>query len=191
MNKNKKLLIECAGIVITILSASFTSVIGQNSDHAGINDSPLFAIRTQKTINGKQKPITTWFLGKGTESNILITFKDGKKNPLHLIIEKIRYMTEPQLMKLANLICSNKTLHKNRQQILPFLYQLKNNPDEMMKQLSAIPKDSSHITRGCPPTTFPLCLPSSQWFPGCTLWWIWVIINYVVIIIISIFLGDN
>jgi hypothetical protein len=191
MNKKKKIIIGSIGAVVLILLTSFTVVIGKQANSETITNSPLFAIRIQKTINGEQKQITSYYLGKGKESKLSIFNRDIRIESLQKIIERISKMSDAQLAELAGVIGSNKMVNENRQQILRLLFELKNDPGEIKKQLSIIPKDSSHITRGCPPTTFPLCNPSCQWFLGCSLWWIWVFLNYVLIIIISILLGDN
>jgi len=189
MNKKKKIIIGSIGAVVLILLTSFTIVIGKQDNNKTIANSPLFAIRIQKTINGEQKSVTSHYLGKGKESKISSIYRDIRIESIQKIIERISKMSDAQLAELAGLIGCNKMVNENRQQLLRLLYQLKNNPGEIKKQLSIIPKDSSHITKGCPPTTFPMC-NTCQWFPGCALFWIWVFLIGVIDTIISILLGD-
>jgi len=194
MNKKKKIIIGSIGAVVLILLTSFTIVIGKQANNGTTTNSPLFSIRIQKTIKGEQESVTSYYLGRGRESEISIIYRDNRIESLQKIIEKINKMSDAQLAELAGLIGCNKMVNENRQQILRLLYQLKNNPDEIKKQLSIIPKDSSHITRSCTPTIFYDCpLPSYQWFPGCVILWIGVSLIIVINLIIYILLevGDN
>jgi len=177
--------------VILLVLGSLTNVVGyQSVKSTAMSESPLFSVRTQRATNQQRNILTSQYLGKGKESKISIIYRDNRIESLQKIIERISKMSDAQLVELAGLIGCNKMVNENRQQILRLLYQLKNNPGEIKKQLSIIPKDSSHITKGCPPTTFPMCTPSCQWFPGCALFWIWVFLMGVIDTIISILLGD-
>jgi hypothetical protein len=103
--------------------------------------------------------------------------RDTKIDFLQKIIDNISKMNDAQLSKIAFFIYSNKLVKENTQQILRFLYQLRNNPNEIKKQLSMMPKDTSHITRSCTPSIFYDCpLPTIQWFPGCIVLWIAVLL---------------
>jgi hypothetical protein len=190
MSKKKKIIIGSFGAAVLILLTSFTMVIGKQTNNETNANSPLFAIRIQNTINGEQKSVTSYYLGKGKECKISVINRDTKIDLLQKIIEKISKMNDAQLAELAFLIYSNKIVKENTQQILRVLYQLKNNPTEIKKQLSSIPNDCSHITKGCPPTTFPVCIPTiDYWVLGCALFLVYVILINVYDFIIYILEG--
>jgi len=191
MNKKKKIFIGSFGAAVLILLTSFTMVVGTQTNHETNANSLLFVIRVQNTINREQKSVTTSYLGKGIDCKISFIQRETKIDLLQKIIEKITNMNDAQLAKMAFLIYSNKIVKENSQQILRLLYQLKNNPNEIKKQLSMIPNDMSHITRSCTPSVFYDCpLPSSQWFPGCIVLWIgvslWVSLFLIGLIIYNI-----
>jgi hypothetical protein len=190
MDKKPLIGISFCAVVLLVLGSLSNAVGYQSVKSSAINESPLFRMRTQKATNQQQNSITFHYLGKGKESKISIIYRDIRIESLQKIIERISKMSDAQLVELAGLIGCNKMVNENRQQILRLLYQLKNNPGEIKKQLSIIPEDSSHITKGCPPTTFPMCAPSCQWFPGCALFWILLFLIGVIDTIISILLGD-
>ncbi len=190
MYKKKKIYIGSFGVAILILMASFSMVIGEQINKETTANSPLFAFRIQNTINGEQKSVTSYYLGKGKECKISVISKDIKMDLLQKIIEKINKMTDGQLAELAFIIYSKKIVKENTQQILLLLHQLKNTPIEAKKQLSSIPNDCSHITRGCTPTTFPVCTPTiDYWFLGCVLVWVYVILDNIFFFIIYILEG--
>jgi hypothetical protein len=177
MMKEKKIIIGSIGATLLILLTSYTMVIGQQAINKTTENSPLFAIRIQKSINGDKKSVSSYYLGKGKDCKISLINRDTKIELFQKIIEKISKMNDAQLTELAFLIYSNKIVKENTQQILRVLYQLKNNPNEIKKELSMIPNDTSHITRSCTPSVFYDCsLPSSQWFPGCIALWIAVLL---------------
>jgi len=190
MNKKKKIFIKSFGAAVLILLTSFTMVIGKQSNHETNANSPLFVIRIQNTINREQKSVTTSYLGKGIDCKISFIQRETKIDLLQKIIEKISKMTDVQLMELVILINNHKITKENTQQILRLLYQLKNNPNEIKKQLNSIPNDCSHITKGCPPTTYPICMPTLDfWLPGCIFFWAWIILINVYDFIIYILEG--
>ena len=191
MNKKKKIFIKSFGAAVLILLTSFTMVIGKQPNHETNANSPLFVIRIQNTINREQKSVTTSYLGKGIDTKISFIQRETKIDLLQKIIEKISKMTDAQLMELAILINNHKITKENTQQILRLLYQLKNNPIEIKKQLSIIPNDTSHITRSCTPSVYIDCpLPSSRWFPGCIVLWmgvsLWILLFLVGLVIYNV-----
>jgi len=188
MNKKKKI-IGCIGTVALILLTSFTMVVGKQVNNEPSVNSPLFALRIQKTVDGEQKGVTAYYLGRGREKEIPIIYRDNRFETLNMIIERIRKMSDNQLTELAGLIGSSMAINANRQQILQLLYQFKNNPDEIKKQLSVKPTDTSHITRSPTPTYcyYECPFPSSlfNWAPGCLLFGLFGLIFRIIIVLFA------
>jgi hypothetical protein len=186
----KKNIIGSIGTVALILLTSFTMVIGKQVNNETSANSPLFALRIQKTINREKKAITSYYLGRGRENEIPFIYRDNRFETLNIIIERISKMGDNQLTELAGLIGSNTMINANRQQILRLLYQIKNNPDEIKKQLSVKPTDTSHITRSPRPTYcyYECPFPSSlyNWAPGCLLSGLFVLIFRIIEVILAI-----
>jgi hypothetical protein len=188
MNKKKQITLVSIGAAVLLFLTPLTMVIGKQPTDETLVNSPLFALRVQNTIKREQNPITVHYLGKGKECPFSFPDRNNKVDILQKIIEKISAMTDAQLLKLAIFIETNKIAKENTRQILHILNQLKKNPIEIKKQLNLIIDDSSHITKGRPPTS--MCMPTlDYWILGCILFWVWVILINLYYSIIDILEG--
>lgn len=101
---NKKALIMSSLAVVLIVSASLSSVVGtiavKSNDEKISIASPLFAVRTQRSLNKEEtKKINSNYLGKGNTLNLLFL----RKSSLQSYIDKALKIIDvrPQILSLV------------------------------------------------------------------------------------------
>ncbi len=101
---NKKALIMSSLAVVLIVSASLSSVVGtiavKSNDEKISIASPLFAVRTQRSLNKEEtKKINSNYLGKGNTLNLLFL----RKSSLQSYIDKALKIIDarPQILNLV------------------------------------------------------------------------------------------
>jgi hypothetical protein len=189
--KRKCLMVGISTVSVILLTlASLTNVVGyQSVKSSGVNDSPLFSVRTKTATNQISKSIiTSDYLGKGKEI-LQFPSQDNKTEILRKFVRIISSMdqrTFEQSIKLCfdkirkDNTCDEQTLDK----IIPIFYGLKSKPNTIMNYVFKGNKDdqTSYVT---------VC----QWHFGCIIesiaLLIWIIVTWVSFIFYIIINGPT
>lgn len=147
----KKTLILTVSAAVLIVFASFSSVVGlTNEQSSEQTKSPLFAIRTQRSIQTTDKQtIQSQYLGKGITSQLFRSRQPSLDSTLDRVVKLLN--TNPDFFaKILKTITSNpqvQSLLKKQgmtmDEFRTYLNQLKNDPSLFIEQIrSAEPKFS-------------------------------------------------
>ncbi len=170
---DKKLLVGVSAIAVVILVlASLSPVVGYHSvKSTSVRDSPLFAVRTKRAINEESKTLTSDYVGKGEEINILIPMRDSKVILVQKIISRINTVSEEEFNKLISLVIHHidKSQKVDTQAIIKALHQLRDNPDEIKRYITQEKEHKLYTAEGCETVGF-------IWIPECWLDLIWLMI---------------
>jgi hypothetical protein len=154
--------------VVLLFLGSLNNVVGYQSVKSTVNDSPLFAIRTQRATNQQQNILTSRYLGKGKN---LITFPllDNKTSMIQKFINQIRNMDDVVFNKFVkyaiSLLIQQETVkYSDTKGIENGFYQLREN--------SQVYDDSTNLNIG---NYTWRSTPTICWFPGCFLLFIFVV----------------
>jgi hypothetical protein len=127
-------------VVVLLVLGSLSNVVGyQSMKSAGVNDSPLFSVRTQRASNQQIGIFKSDYLGKGREINLDISRKDIKEEYIDKIINLFIRMDAESFNKFVNrfifLFHQNgvSNLKVTDREIKDTLYQIKNNPEILKK----------------------------------------------------------
>jgi hypothetical protein len=127
-------------VVVLLVLGSLSNVVGyQSMKSAGVNDSPLFSVRTQRASNQQIGIFKSDYLGKGRETNLDISRKDIKEEYIDKIINLFIRMDAESFNKFVNrfifLFHQNgvSNLKVTDREIKDTLYQIKNNPEILKK----------------------------------------------------------
>lgn len=129
--------------------ASFSSVIGTNNRQSSQQiESPLFAIRTQRSLHKESvQTVRSFYLGKGMNSHLFLTTKPTLSATIDRTIKLIN-QNPAFFAKFLQVICSNprviSLLEKNGITMTEFkshLNQMKNDPSLFINEIrSAEPR---------------------------------------------------
>jgi len=155
---NKKILLGCIGTIVIIMLASFSSVIGgQTKNLSGMENSPLFHIRTLRTteksngdaINtgyiGKEKSITLSF---STHSNTQLFFQKAIESLTKLDEASFNNFLETAVNKLQE---SKMVIKEDVPRLKELFHFLRENPDEV-KNYPLVERKNEQLelwTSGC------------------------------------------
>lgn len=174
MNEKKKIIIGSLGMVTILILISFTNVVGlQSIKSTSVDDTPLFSIRTQKAINQSSKTnLISDYLGKGF-NELSFPIRDNRTALLQKVIEIIQRLDDKEFNKFQSLILSQVYKNKNIKNTnnvnllnIPkqIVFQKNSDFNQYDKYVNFTHPPTSYLC----PTYFPLnCFTSGQWFPGC------------------------
>jgi hypothetical protein len=165
----KKTLILTISAAVVLVLASFTSVIGSNTEHStSQSQSPLFAIRTQRSIHtGTEQTVHAYYLGKGVNSHLFRPIQPSLNSVLDRTI-KLLNANPDFFAKFLKTLSSNPRvlalLQQNGMSLSEFktyLNQLKNDPSLFIDHIRAAePKLSTQQLQ----TPLPLSLNTTNPF---------------------------
>ncbi|MBE3093907.1 MAG: hypothetical protein IMZ52_02665 [Actinobacteria bacterium] len=105
MDKYPLIGVSICAVVLLILG-SLTNVVGyQSVQSSGVNESPLFFVRTKRAINQESKDtITSNYLGKGNGNLLYFPLRNNKTELLKNIFESIKKMDDATFQRFLILI---------------------------------------------------------------------------------------
>ena len=179
MDINTKILVGSIGAVAILILVSFTNVVSvQSTTSDSVNESPLFCIRTKKTIDEENLGVLTLnYLGKENNLKLFIPSSNNEKVLLRKAIDRLQGMDDVTFTKFLEnvlrwLTTQDRYKDVNVPQLIFTLYQIKENPEIFGQYLA---NDNDDLTEGSVPT-------EDIWFPGCYL------LEVIAHILVSIFL---
>ncbi len=108
----KKLLIGSVLSVLMLILLSFTSVVGYRSVESDVKASPLFTIRTQRTIDKDTGKVSCEYLGMGDDINLLIPIRDENSVLFQMAIDNINKMDDEKYDRFISLIINSINWNK-------------------------------------------------------------------------------
>jgi hypothetical protein len=162
MRKYPLIVVSICAVVLLVL-ASLSNVVGyQSVKSTVVNDSPLFQTRTQRAMNQQQNILTSQYLGKGKNCNLLILIRLNKTDSVHEIIRRIQSMDDNSFQRVVEIV-EQFSIQKDipPHQLILGLYQIRNNPRAFIDDIRS---NKENPTWRYTPT---LC-----WFPGCVITYI-------------------
>jgi hypothetical protein len=171
--------------VVLLVLGSLTNVVGyQSVKSTTVNDSPLFATRTQRATNQQQNILTSQYLGMGKGNLLQFPLRDNKTELLKRAIDIISKMDDTTFARFTELLIQkarqNDTLQDlSHYQIVQSLLLLKTNPDAIINSYTI--RNNQEL----PKTVFTYCGTPTwcAWGPGCLLFlifWIPIILLDVI-----------
>jgi hypothetical protein len=165
----KKTLILTISAAAVLVLASFSTVIGSTNEQSSEQiESPLFAVRTQRSIQtNDEQTIHSHYLGKGLNSHLFRPIQPSLNSALDRTVKMLN--ANPDFFaKFLKTICANPRvialLEQNGMTIAEFktyLNQLKNDPSIFINEIrNAEPKLSAHQLQ----TPLPLSLNTTNPF---------------------------
>jgi hypothetical protein len=145
-NMKKKILIISITAAVLLVIASFSSVIGTNNEKSAENaESPLFAIRTQRSIGTEeQQSVRAQYLGKGASSTLFRTTKPTLSTAIDRTI-KLLNQNPAFFARFIETLCKNprviSLLHENGISMAEFKTQLnymKNDPSLFINEIQSV-----------------------------------------------------
>jgi hypothetical protein len=166
-------------VVVILVFGSLTNVIGYQSVKSTINDSPLFATRTQRATSQQQNIMTSQYLGMGKEALLQFELRDNRTEQLKKAIDVISKMDDKTFAQFTEL-CIKKARQDdalrdlNYYEIVQALLLLKTKPDSIMNSITK--RENYNMTSGYLTCDIPIaCL----WF--LLLWPIWSLIWFILV----------
>ena len=157
MDKKPLIGISICAVVLLVVG-SLTNVVGyQSVQSSGVNESPLFSIRTQRATNQQQNILTSQYLGMGKGNLLQFPFRDNRTEQMKKAIDIISKMGDKTFAQFIEL-CIKKARQDNTlqgisdYQIVQALLLLKTNPKVILNSFTN--RDKHPIT-------------SSEWFSLC------------------------
>jgi len=142
MNKYPLIGISILAVVLLVLG-SLSNVVGyQSIQSSGVNDSPLFSVRTERVTNQQKGISKSDYLGKGRETNLDIPKRDIKKEYFDKIINLFIWMDAKSFNEVVSRFISYihqkdvGNLKVTDKEIKDALYQIKSNPETLKNYYS-------------------------------------------------------
>jgi hypothetical protein len=166
----KKTMYVSIGAAVFLVLASLSSAIvfasSQSSDHQQMVGSPLFQVRTLRSIGQQNdQSLQTMYLGKGKMTSLFLTRMSSTQSIAERGLQLIKTspgLIEKSLRKMMQNHEIQQTLQQNgitEQQVLRYFNQIKNNPELLAEQsqdvLGLIPADGGPKPLGLLNTTNP------------------------------------
>ncbi len=150
---NNKILIGSIIAVAVLIGVSFTSVVGYRSVDSDVKASPLFNIRSSKAIDKESKDLSCEYVGDGEVINLSIPTRDNAREQVEKIIKIIRKIDDKAFRLFIQIALKemnrNNILSKEITQVqLQTLYNIKNNPDDLIVYLNILERDKSDPPTG-------------------------------------------
>ena len=163
MDKKPLIGVSICAVVLLVLG-SLSNVVGYQSVKSTMNDSPLFATRTQRATNQQQNSLTSQYLGMGKENPLQFPIRDDKIELLTKVIDMISKMDDKTFAQFTELLIQkarqDTTLKDtNSTEIIQVYHLLKTKPEIINN--SFITRNNQEIFPTYEPYT--LC----AWSPGC------------------------
>jgi len=170
--------------VVLLILGSLSNVVGyQSAQSSGVNESPLFSIRTQKANNHLKNVISSQYLGKGKDALLQFPIRDNRTELLKKAIEFISKMDDKTFERFKELciqrIRQDKTISDtNPNEIIQMLQLLRTKPETITH--SFISRNNYNLTSN---DLITICI----WFPGCIPFFIiWSIVFIIAMVYLSI-----
>jgi len=144
--------------VVLLVLGSLTNVVGyQSVKSSGVNESPLYSVRTKRAISENSKDtLISNYLGKGKENLLQFPPLDNKTESLNYIFESMKKMDDATFQRFLILIKQRlkETTSLNELQ----LHEINDGLTELREQadLPVLSPSQMH-TYGCP-SAAPNCL---------------------------------
>ena len=171
MNKCLAVGISSVSVVLLVV-ASLGNVVGYQSVKSSVNNSPLFATRTERATNQQQNTLTSQYIGMGRGTFLQFPIRDSQIEQLKKAIELVSKMDDATFARLTDLCIQrvrqdDSLKDTNPNEIKQMLQTLRIKPEIILNSFSNRnePGTISFITV-CP------------WFPGC------ILLNYIVAFIL-------
>ncbi len=191
---NKKILLGCIGAIVVIILASFSSAIGgQTRNLSGMENSPLFHIRTLRTTdNSNGEGITTGYIGKEKSITLLLSTHSNTQLFFQKEIESLTKLDEASfnnfLETAVNKLLEAEMVDKEDiPRLKELIHFLRENPDEL-KSYPIVERKNEQLklwTSGCqtvncytlqdtPRLCFMLLVTFPIWFPILMLYYLYL-----------------
>jgi hypothetical protein len=136
MDKKPLIGVSICAVVLLVLG-SLSNVVGYSSVKSTVNDSPLFATRTQRATNQQQNIITSKYLGMDKGSLLQFPIRDNITEQFKNAIDIISKMDDKTFDEFVNRFIS--LFHQNNinnvkvsdTEIKEIFYQIKSNPNAL------------------------------------------------------------
>ena len=148
---------KCWGIGISVVAVvilafgSLVNVVGYQSITTTIDNSPLFATRTQRATNQQQNVLTSRYLGIGKGNLLQFPTKDTKTEQFKKVVDFISNMDDTAFTQFTE-VCIQKARQDDSlqfiksSQIAQALHLLKTKPEAIMNSNSE--RDNHNMTSG-------------------------------------------
>jgi hypothetical protein len=188
MNKYPLIGFSILAVVLLVLG-SLSNVVGyQSIQSSGVNDSPLFSVRTQRATNQQQNIIMSQYLGKGQYS-ISFPVRDNRTLLIRKVVDKIREMDNESFDRLIYNIISQINHIRTFKDIdsREVIKELRLLRETKSIQNIIIDKDANNLMSNY--TYLYIFFPTICWFPGCVIVTVSLCVIYAILdIIVLIFL---
>jgi len=163
MDKRPLIVVSLCAVVLLVLG-SLSNVVGYQSVKSTMNDSPLFATRTQRAINKENSPLTSDYLGKEYHS-LSIPLQDTNTELIQKLVDRIRTMDDITFKRFVSNSINKVKFKDNLQEIdiqvfINGLNQLRESTQNIMVYTDA---NDDRIT------WFNNFAPTICWLPGCVI----------------------
>jgi hypothetical protein len=176
MNKYPLIGASILAVVLLVLG-SLSNVVGyQSVKSSGVNDSPLFSVRTQRATNQQTNSITSQYLGMGQGNLLGFPMRDNQIEMFKKIIESIKKMNDKTFEQFT-ILCIQKVRQDNTlsdldpHEIKQILYALRTQPNKINFTVTS-------------PTIWEHSI--CNWIPGCAFFNTLGIIFLVIFVIYSV-----
>jgi len=180
----KSLTSVCICIIVLLVLGSLNNVVGyQSIQSSGVNDSPLFSVRTQRATNQQHNTIMSQYLGKG-QYTIPFPLRNNKTELIKKVIDRIRTMDDGTFNRFVDYFMSyihqNNALNNvNAMEIIKELCQIRYNPKDII-----IEKDPNSFNNTYPSNFIPtvICLIA------LIIYTIFMMVTVVITVVLTCFL---
>jgi len=147
--------------VVLLVLGSLSNVVGyQSAQSSGVNESPLFSMRTQRATNQVRIDTLTFnYLGRGIKSNLWFPVREVGMGTFQQFIDRIKKMDENEFSRFRSVVVSRLSADKNNKNIdsnivSSLLKQIRSNTKELnINQFDIICNQSE------PPSYYLTCGP--------------------------------
>jgi hypothetical protein len=184
MRKNPLIGVSIIAVVLLVLG-SLTNVVGyQSAQSSGVNESPLFSVRTNRANHENNKNVfTSKYLGKG-QNSIPFPERDNRTEKIQKVIDEIRAMDDATFNRFVDNVV-NQVTHRDAykdidsKDVIKGLRLLRESPKNIM-----VYNDTNNFNRTY--TYLYYFVPTICWFPGCVILTISLCVVFEVIMLIAL-----
>ena len=182
MDKKPLIVVSFCAVVLLVM-ASLSNVVGYQSVKSSVNNSPLFATRTERATNQQQNTLTSQYIGMGRGSYLQFPIRDNKIEQLEKVIDVISNMDDMAFTRFTELCLQKIYQDKTLKDITP---------NEIIKTLQLLRIESETITESYIKAnnqfiTSPQWPTLCAWLPGCILINILVAIGLIFFLFLIVF----
>ena len=162
MDKKPLIGVSILAVVLLVLG-SLSNVVGYQSVKSTINDSPLFATRTQRATNQQQNSMTYHYIGKGEISNLVFPLMSDITPLFNEIINRVQAMDESSFNQFVTQVVTqihNQDTLKNydTKDLIKELYNVRKNTGRTILDWEINDEKRTILYN---------YVPTACWFPGC------------------------